>query len=64
MFSAKTPRWLNKYYMNCVSFIDSRSYAHELYYTSYGIDQLALQWDFGLPLLRASCSYSNSRSGI
>jgi len=38
-----------------------RSYSHELFYTRFGIDQLTLQSDVGLPVVRAACSYSDRR---
>ena len=38
-----------------------RSYAHELFLTRFGIDQMVLQASVGAPILRASCSYTNKR---
>ena len=37
-----------------------RSFEHELFYTSYGIERFSLQSAIGKPILRVKCNYKNS----
>ena len=38
-----------------------RAYAHELYITRYAVEKVSLQSAIGSPVLRANCSYRNSK---
>ena len=39
---------------------DCRVYEHELFYTSFGVEKLALQSEIGKPVLRVHCQYKKT----